>query len=385
MNKKYLTVLQVLPALQSGGVERGTLEVAQYLVSQGHRSIVMSNGGRLTAQLEREGSTHVQWPIGQKSLRTLRLIPALIRFLKQHDVDIVHARSRFPAWICYLALRLIPVAQRPKFITTVHGTYSVSPYSAIMTKGEQVIVVSNMIKEYVLKNYKTNNKPLHLNYRGVNPLEFPHDYTPNSAWLKVWAMEFPETVGKQIVTLPGRITRWKGQEDFIEVIAALKQSNPAVHGVIVGETTKDKLAFLAELKAKAKQLGVQNHITFINHRADLKDVMAISSIVFSLSHDPEAFGRTTIEALSLGIPVIGYAHGGVEEQLAAILPEGGIEPNNIPAATLLAKRWLTQPPIVPKNHRFTLQNMVENTMAIYQQVTTTSTPRRTSAEAIKLA
>ena len=381
MTKKHLTVLQVLPALQSGGVERGTLEVAHYLVSQGHHSIVMSNGGRLTEQLVREGSTHIQWPIGTKSLLTLRLIPAFIGFLKQHQVDIVHARSRFPAWICYLALRLIPAAQRPKFVTTVHGTYSVSPYSAIMTKGEQVIVVSNMIKEYVLKNYKTNNKPLHLNYRGVNPMAFPHNYTPTAAWLKAWHVEFPETKSKQLLTLPGRITRWKGQEDFIELIAALKQHNPAVHGLIVGETTKDKAPFLAELKAKTQQLGVENHITFINHRADLKDIMAISRIVFSLSHAPEAFGRTTIEALSLGVPVIGYAHGGVYEQLSAILPEGGIAPNNIQAATLLAERWLTQPPVVPKNHRFTLQNMVENTLAVYHQVTATSLP----AEVIKRA
>ncbi|HYN53766.1 MAG TPA: glycosyltransferase, partial [Methylotenera sp.] len=183
VNRK-LTVVQVLPALQSGGVERGTLEVGKYLVEQGHRSIVISDNGRLVNQLIEEGSEHIHWPIGRKSLLTLRFIPHLIAFLKDNEVDVLHVRSRFPAWICYLAWKIMPVSKRPHLITTVHGTYSISPYSAIMTKGEQVIVISKMIRDYVLKNYRVNPDKLHLNYRGVDEQSFPYAYQPTKEWLE---------------------------------------------------------------------------------------------------------------------------------------------------------------------------------------------------------
>ena len=190
---KPLTIVQVLPALQSGGVERGTLEVGKYLVQQGHRSIVISAGGRLVPQLLAECSEHINWPIGHKTLFTLRLIPRLIRFFQQQQVDIVHVRSRFPAWICYFALKMMPAANRPQLITTFHGAYSVSAYSAIMAKGEQVIVVSNMIKDYVQKHYPINPEKLNLNYRGVDDKTFAYHYKPPKEWLEKWYADFPET------------------------------------------------------------------------------------------------------------------------------------------------------------------------------------------------
>ncbi|WP_041354606.1 glycosyltransferase family 4 protein [Methylophaga nitratireducenticrescens] len=363
-----LTVVQVLPSLASGGVERGTLEVGKFLTQQGHRSIVISAGGRLVKKLTRQGSEHISCPIGRKSLLTLRQIPKLRRFLLSEKVDIVHARSRLPAWICYLTLKTIPHRQRPRFITTVHGPYSVNAYSAIMTKGEKVIVISEMIREYVLRHYQVNSDKLQLNYRGVDTADFPFGFQPSVQWQESWYQQFPQTRDKILLCLPARITRWKGQQDFIELIAALSKINPQVHGLIVGETKPGKKRYLQEITDRIAELNMQSHFTFTGHRSDIRDIMAMSHIVYSLSTEPEAFGRIPLEALSLGRPVIAYNHGGVAEQLNRILPAGLITPGDKVALQAKSLQWLITPPEVPKNQEFSLQSMLENTLAIYHSL-----------------
>ncbi|TCS71306.1 glycosyltransferase involved in cell wall biosynthesis [Sulfuritortus calidifontis] len=364
-----LTVVQVLPALDAGGVERGTLEVGKYLVEHGHRSIVISAGGRLVEQLMREGSEHVQWDIGRKSLWTLRLVPRLRRFLRENRVDILHVRSRLPAWIGYLAWQGMDPKNRPHLVTTVHGPYSVNPYSAVMTRGERVIVISGMIRDYVLKNYPgIDPGRLRLIYRGVDPAAFPYGYRPSQAWLDSWYAKFPQTRGKRLITLPARITRWKGQEDFIELIGRLKPGHPDIHGLIVGEPHPRRRQFLEELKAKVHAFGLDGSITFTGHRSDLREIMALSAIVLSLSREPEAFGRTTVEALSLGVPAIGYNHGGVGEQLAAILPDGAVPVGELDTVETRIKKWLNRPPQIPETQPFTLQRMLENTLNVYLEL-----------------
>ena len=366
---RKLTVLQLLPALESGGVERGTLEVAQALVERGHRALVISAGGRLVTPLTALGAEHFEWPIGRKSLTTLRLVRRLRRFLTEQRVDIVHARSRVPAWIAYLAWRRMDPATRPRFVTTVHGPYSVSPYSAVMTRGERVIVISGMIRDYVLGNYpKTDPARLRLIYRGVDPTAFPHGYHPPQKWLDEWYAQHPETRDKKLLTLPARITRWKGQEDFIELLARIKGGAPDVHGLIVGETKDRKDHFLTELKAKAAALGIADRVTFTGHRSDLREIMAISRIVYSLSREPEAFGRTTVEALSLGIPVIGYNHGGVREQFEAILPGGGVPVGQIQNVAALTLKWIEISPEIPAEQPFTLERMLDQTLDVYDEL-----------------
>lgn len=370
MGKQLLTVVQILPALASGGVERGTLEVGAHLSSKGHRSIVISAGGRMVKQLEKEGSEHVTWPIGKKSLLTLKLVRQLRKFLETEEVDIVHVRSRFPAWIAYLAWKEMNPKTRPAFVTTVHGPYSVSPYSEVMTKGERVIVISEMIREYVTSQYKTNADKLRLIFRGVDPASFPYGYQPSKLWQKEWYQAYPQTKDKHILVLPARITKWKGLDDFVDLAAQLKTHKSKFHALIVGEAKKGKTKYLEKLKKKAKELGVSDDVTFVGHRDDLREIMAISNVVYSFSLEPEAFGRTTIEALSLGVPVIGYNHGGVSEQLAALLPEGQIEVGNVAEAAMLTLSWLNNPPKVAVNKAFSLQNLLEKTMAVYQELAT---------------
>lgn len=368
MAARHLTVLQILPALASGGVERGTLEVGAYLATNGHRSIVISAGGRMVPKLLAEGSEHVEWAIGRKSILSLKLVYRLREFLIKEKIDILHVRSRFPAWIAYLAWREMDPATRPRLVTTVHGPYSVSQYSAVMTKGERVIVISEMIREYVSNQYQVNADILRLVYRGVDPLVFPFGYQPKKAWLNDWYQQYPQTKNKSILSLPARITKWKGQEDFIDLIAQLQTHKANIHGLIIGEVKKGKAKYRRKLEEKAKSLGVSHLVSFVGHRDDVRELMAISKIVYSFSSEPEAFGRTTIEALSLGIPVIGYAHGGVNEQLAALLPEGRIDVGNVAEATMLTLSWLHKAPAIASNKQFTLQNMLEKTMSVYQEL-----------------
>lgn len=367
--EKKLTVLQVLPALQSGGVERGTLEVAQALTKQGHRALVISAGGRLVVPLTKTGAEHFTWPIGKKSLKTLLLVGKLRKFLTEEKVDIVHARSRVPAWIAWLAWRGMNPSTRPRFVTTVHGPYSVSAYSAVMTKGERVIAISKMIINYIVRNYpKVPQEKVRLIYRGVDPEQFPSGYTPPDDWMRQWQQEHPGLAGKKILLLPARLTRWKGQTDFIDMLEQVLKTRPDVHGLIVGETHPRKQAFMAELEARSKRLGVCQHLSFISHRADLREIMAISDIVYSLSREPEAFGRVSLEALSLGKPLIAYDHGGVKEQLAAILPEGAVPVGDIGQAARKTLRWLDTPPRVPEQNPFTLERMLTATLDVYTEL-----------------
>lgn len=365
--KRSLTVVQVLPALESGGVERGTLEVGKYLVEQGHRSIVISAGGRMVKQLVREGSEHITWDIGRKSLLTLRLVPRLRRFLTDNRVDILHARSRLPAWVCYLAWRGMDPATRPRFVTTVHGLYSVNAYSGVMVKGERVIAVSETARDYILRHYP-NVDPARIQvvYRGVDPAAYPHGYTPPPEWQAAWQAQYPQLAGKKILTLPGRITRLKGHEDFLDLISRLKARGQPVHGVIVGGATKNKQAYLAELKAKVAAMGLDHDITFTGQRGDLREIMAASDLVLSLSTQPESFGRTVLEALSLGVPVVGYDHGGVGELLRSYQPQGCVTPGDSEALLEVCQELLRHGRVRPRLKLPTLDEMLAHTLAIYQ-------------------
>jgi glycosyltransferase involved in cell wall biosynthesis len=366
LNKK-ITVVQVLPDLNSGGVERGTLEVSKYLVNIGFRSIVISNGGRMVEDLERDKGEHYKVGVGKKNLFIIFSFFKLINFIKKNKIDIIHARSRLPAWVCYLALRLIKKNVRPIFITTVHGPYSANYYSSIMTKGDRVIVVSEMIKNYVLKNYKIDKKKIILNYRGVSNESFPYNFKASQNWLRSWYEDFPQTKNKIILTLPARITRWKGQEDFISMIKGIIINHSNVHGLIVGDEDK-KHKFTKELSAKIKKLGLNQNITIIGHRKDIREIMSISKIVFSLSREPEAFGRVSLESLSLGIPVIAYSHGGVKEQLVKLLPSGLIKVRGVNDAIWLAIKWIKKSPKIKQNNFFTLEKMLQNTLSVYKKI-----------------
>ena len=366
---KPLTVVQMLPALESGGVEKGTLEVGQYLVNHGHRSIVISAGGRMVSQLKREGSEHIVWPVGAKRLSTLRYIWKLRDYLARERPDILHLRSRLPAWVGYRAWKGLPADSRPRLVTTVHGPYTPGWYSSVMTRGERVIAISGMIHEYILKNYPwVDPAGIRDIPRGVDPQAYPHGYQPPTAWLEKWRAQFPQLAGKYVITLPARLTRWKGQEHLIRVIADLKQRGLPAHGLLVGDAHPRKQYYADALRAQVHAAGLDNDISFTGHRSDLKEIMAVSDVVLSLSLDPEAFGRVSLEALTLGKPVAAYDHGGVAEQLATVFPAGRIPVGDVAALEDRLAHWYAQRPVVPATNPFTLERMLRSTLEVYREL-----------------
>jgi glycosyltransferase involved in cell wall biosynthesis len=364
-----MKVLQILPELNSGGVERGTLEVADYLVKMGHEALVVSNGGRLVEQLEKSGARHITMPVDKKNLSSLFQIRPFRKLLEKEKPDILHIRSRIPGWIAYLAWQGMDKATRPRLVSTVHGFYSVNRYSAVMTKGERVIAVSESIKKYILDNYpKVEEEKVTVIHRGVSLQEFDSDFKPDEGWLNDWHKEHPDFEGKIILLLPGRVTRWKGQNDFIQMISALKKDGLNVSGLIVGETHPKKIEFETELRRLVNELSLEKEILFLGHRSDIKEVMAVSDIVYSLPSDPEAFGRVSLEAMALGKPVVAYQHGGVEEQLLVAFPKGLVPINDITLAIDRTKDILKAryKPSIPVD--FTLDKMLTSTLEVYEQI-----------------
>lgn len=365
---RRLTVVQVLPALEAGGVERGTLEVARALVEAGHRSIVVSAGGRLARRLVEEGSEHVEWPVGRKSPWTLRLVPRLRRLLARERVDILHARSRMPAWVAWLAWRGMDPHARPRFVTTVHGFYSVSRYSAVMTRGERVIAVSKAVRRYVLDHYRVDPTRVTVIHRGVDPRFYPHGYRPPQRWLDAWYRDHPRLLDRLVLTLPGRLTRLKGHEAFVELVRRLLLERRDVHGLVVGGHEPRHAAYARALERRVREAGLAGRITFLGHREDLREIMAVSNVVLSLSEKPESFGRTTLEALSLGVPAAGWDHGGVGEILERLYPDGRVPPGDLDALARRVAALLERPPPVPAGHPFTLRAMLDRTLALYESL-----------------
>jgi len=365
-----MKVVQILPALNAGGVERGTLEIASRLVKEGHASIVVSDGGRLVPELEKAGSRHVAMPVHRKSLATLLQVGPMRRFLTKERPDIVHIRSRVPGWVTWLAWRGMDAATRPRLVSTVHGFYSVNRYSAIMTKGERVIAVSDSIRGYILENYPaTPPERIRVIPRGIEPANYGVGFRPSPEWLASWQTEHPGLEGKIVFLLPGRITRLKGHEDFFQLIATLKGEGLPVHGLVVGDTHEKKRAYLEELRASVEGHGISNDVTFTGHRSDIREIMAVTDIVFALSQQPESFGRTVLEALALGKAVVGYDCGGVGELLTELFPAGKVplgDKQRLAEVTRAVIRdhpvpaWVAEP--------FTLDAMCGGTLALYQEL-----------------
>lgn len=365
----------MLPALESGGVERGTLEVAHALAERGHRALVMSAGGRLVPTLTASGAEHFAWPVGRKSLRTLLLVRKLRQFLLQNRVDILHARSRVPAWIAWLAWRGMNPQTRPRFVTTVHGLYAVNRYSSVMMRGEAVIAVSETVRDYILQHYP-DILPWRVSviHRGVDGWAYPYGWRPDPAWRERFFAQFPNAAGRPLLTLPGRVTRLKGHEDFVELVARLKRRGIPVHGLIVGGASPSKQRYLQKLRYRVRSMGLESDISFTGQRDDLKSILAVSDLVLSLSAHPESFGRTTLEALRLGIPTAGYDHGGVGEILRVVYPDGLLPLNGLDDTSQRVARLLQAPKPVPRGDFFPLQAMLDQTLALYERLV--RAPRR---------
>jgi glycosyltransferase involved in cell wall biosynthesis len=365
---RRLTVAQLLPALDAGGVERSTLEIADALVRAGHRALVVSAGGRMLPQLQALGAEHVALDIGRKSPWTLRHVPALRRLFAQEGVDIVHARSRLPAWLARLVLR--GMATPPHFVTTVHGLNSPSRYSAVMVSGERVICVSRTVRDYVARHYPTVDPArLRVVPRGIDPARFPRAPWPDRAARARVAAMHPALGGDgPLLLLPGRGTRLKGHGDALHLLAALRADGADARLWLPGARQAGRDDYLRELDDTAARLGIAGCVAVTAPTDAIAEAYAACDLVLQLSRKPEAFGRTALEALGVGRPVLGWAHGGVGELLQAWQPEGAVPPFDAAALHAAARALLAQPPSPPASIPDTLRAMQDATLAIYHEL-----------------
>lgn len=364
---RVLTVVQLIPALRAGGAERSVLEAAQALVQAGHRSVVISAGGRMTAQLEAEGSEHITLDIGRKSLSTLFKLNRLRRILRELKPDVVHVRSRLPAWMGWWALK--GMSPRPHFITTVHGLNTPGNYSAIMLRGERVVVVSQTVRDYLISHYhKLDTARIRIIPRGIDPDVFPYGHRPDEAWQKAFFTEFPNLAGAPLLTLPGRGTRLKGHHDAIELVAELKQRGIETRLLLLGVIEPGREAYARELQDLINARGIAGQVVLTAPREDVRDIYAMSALILQLSNKPEAFGRTVVEALSLCRPVLGYAHGGVGELLAELYPAGRVPPGDRERLVERAAELLRVAPPIPPLQRYRLIDMQRSALALYEEV-----------------
>ncbi|MCB8880743.1 glycosyltransferase family 4 protein [Acidisoma cellulosilytica] len=322
------TILQVLPSLDSGGVERGTVEIVEALVAAGHKALVASQGGRLVAAIERAGGQHFTLPLKTKNpWKIWRNADALAQLIQAERVDLIHARSRAPAWSVLRASKQTGVP----FITTYHGTYADTSkakrlYNSVMVRGSLVIAASGFIAQLIQQQHGVPPARIRLIPRGVDPQVFdPHA----GLGLRVARLATAWGLSEQtkIILLPARISRWKGQDKLIEALAALKR--PDVLAVFVG-SDQGRHAIVRGLLDQAAARGVTSQIKLVGHCADMPAALMLADVVVSASTQPEAFGRAVIEAQAMERVVIAADHGGAAEtvthgETGILVPPGDVQ------------------------------------------------------------
>lgn len=299
-------MIQLLPELNEGGVERGVVELNRELVKRGHRSTVISAGGRLVPSIEQDGGTHVLLDICSKNPLTfpsrVRRLRALLQSLRP---DVIHARSRVPAWIAWTANKKL----RIPFVTTVHGFNSVSRYSSIMVRGDRVVYGSRAVHDFILNHYPVDADRLRYIPRGIDTDYFDPAHA-DPAWMDAFRQKHG-LEGKTVVTAVGRITELKGHDVLIRALATVRKSRPDVVGLIAGGVRPDRQDWFDSLVRLAETLGVRDAICFAGTQSQMREIYALSDLVVSAtSSKPETFGRTTAEALAMNRPVVASAHGG---------------------------------------------------------------------------
>lgn len=362
-------IVQALVSLNIGGSELVATELSEYLIGAGHRVTIIAADGPLGARARASGADHLDWPIGKKRLSTLKYIKRLSEWFEQNRPDIVHVHSRLPAWICWRAIKRTAPQYRPILVTTMHGHYSVSRYSSVMARGGKTIAVSEHIRRYTLKNYPlSSSDDVVTVHGGASREQFPYAYRPAVGWRETTEKELPELAGKRWLLLPGRITRWKGHVDFINLISALLKDYPDIHGLFVGGGRAGS-RYQLELETLAEKSGVGNKITFTGNRLDIRDWMASAEMVFNLSNDPpEAFGRTVLESLCLGCPLIAWNHGGAAEIMAEMFPQGAIDLLDYDQLEQRARSFLDKRPVVEQSDAFSLETSMSKHLAVYQSL-----------------
>jgi glycosyltransferase involved in cell wall biosynthesis len=307
------TVLQILPSLNGGGVERGTIEIAAALKSVGWIPIVVSSGGIMERELTRMGVRHIKLPVASKNPLVMRAnVRRLREVIREYNVDIVHARSRAPAWSAMLAAK----KENCHFVTTFHAAYTLGGffknyYNAVMTRGEKVIAISDFIANHIRDNYEIDAAKIITIPRGVDCRKFNPAAISAERIIKM-AAEWQIPDGVPVIMLPGRLTRLKGHTAFIEALAKLEDSN--FLALMIG-STEGRETYCEELRTLIRSKGMEGKVQIKGHCDDMAVALMLSDVVVSATTVPEGFGRVAVEAQAMGRPVVATAHGGSMETI----------------------------------------------------------------------
>ena len=367
-------ILQVVAALDQGGVEQGTLDMARYTVQQGWTSLVASAGGRLVMDLERAGAQHFRLPLQQRNpVAILYNALRLASLVRRHGVDLMHTRSRAPAWATRIASRLTGVP----YITSFHGTHRIQNrlkwrYNNVMTSGLLTIANSRFIRQHIRQHYGLAEDRLRLAQRGIDTTVFDPDKLDAEDLAELrsrWQLD-----GSPLILMPGRLTRWKGQAVFIAALDRIRDL-PWQALIAGGADRKDKYA--AELRALAAGCGLQERVRFTGSLDNLARLYALADITVSASTEPEAFGRVAVESQAMGTPVIVTAHGGSMETVRD--GETGLlaEPGSVDSLAVCLRELLADPArrkLMGEAGRahvlahFTVERMCEQEFSVYREI-----------------
>lgn len=289
-----MNILQILPSLEVGGVETGTIDLARYLVKKGHKAIVISGGGRLVRELDKIGARHYTLPVGKKSIfGMVKMIRRVCEIIRNEDIDIVHVRSRVPALIAFIACRIT----NRIFLTTAHGYYKKHFLSTVMSWGRFVIVPSNIIAKHMVNDFAVPYERIRFIPRGVD----------------LGAFRFRDTATYSSkgfnIGMVSRITPLKGHSYFLKAAAILYRKIPNLKVIIVGSAPKEK--YMEDLELLVRRLGLSRTIEFTGAQSDIPSVMRQLDCLVSATTTAEAFGRSIVEAQASGVPVVSTRVGGV--------------------------------------------------------------------------
>jgi len=320
------TILQVVPSLIAGGVERGTIEIAKAIVTADYNSIALSAGGPLVSKILDSGSKHFNMNVDTKNPACILYnIYRIAKLIKENKVDIIHARSRAPAWSSYFAAK----KQDIRFVTTFHGIYNFSEsfkrqYNSIMTYGERVIAVSDFVKQHILDNYYIDEAKIRVIHRGVDPTYFdPKKLIPEELALFKAKYHVPDSM--PVILLPARMTKWKGQEILIKALNIIRDKD--MYCIIAGDLTKHP-NFTQRIKDMIQELKLQSKVQIFGPEVDMLSLYGIADIVLSTSIEPEAFGRVIIESQAMEKIVIATHIGGASETITDGVTGYHVEPND---------------------------------------------------------
>ncbi|MBI28512.1 MAG: N-acetyl-alpha-D-glucosaminyl L-malate synthase [Alphaproteobacteria bacterium MarineAlpha5_Bin11] len=369
-----IKLLQVIPALDSGGVEQGTVDIAQGVVKKSGSSLVVSNGGRLVPRLKRCGSEHIELSVHSKNPWVIfRNIKKLREIIDTHNINIIHTRSRAPAWSSYFAAR-----GRIKIVSTFHNVYGYGSsskryYNSGLARADAIIAISNFVKNKIIELYNIPRKKVKVIYRGIDEKYFINDDITESTLLN-FIKENQIFTDKKIILYPARLTPWKGQIEFLEILKKLDSND--YFCIFVGDEKNQK--YSEKLKKKIVDLKLNSSCKVMGHISDMKCMYKISHLVVSASQKPEGFGRVVAEAMAMEKPVVAYDHGGVSEQMQTydksfripFMDQAGMV-NAINIALSMSKEAMNQIVLSPKefvNKNFTRKEMVENTYQLYKNL-----------------